>query len=68
MNALRHLEAGQGAALKTLILIVRALGRLDWLAGIAPQVSINPLHTVRDKPLRERASRRPRKYGKKEKS
>lgn len=67
MNALRHLETGAGATIKTLILVVRTLERLDWLNGIAPQISINPLHTIRDKPLRERA-RRPRKHGKNKKA
>ena len=68
MNALKHLESGQGATVKTLIRIIRALGRQDWLTSIAPQVSINPLHMVRNKTLRQRASKRPRMYGKKEKS
>jgi len=65
MNALRHLETGKGTAVKTLILIARALGRVDWLEGLAPQVSINPLHTVRDKTIRERAGRRPKKDARK---
>lgn len=64
MNALRHLETGAGATVKTLILIVRALGRTDWLTTLAPQISINPLHVVRDKAVRERASRRRKKHGK----
>ncbi len=60
MNALRHLETGQGATVKTLIRVVRALDRQGWLAGVAPRVSINPLHMVREKQLRQRASRRPK--------
>lgn len=68
MNALRHLETGAGATIKTLILVVRALGRIDWLAALAPQISINPLHTIRDKAVRERASRRQKKYGKNKKT
>jgi transcriptional regulator with XRE-family HTH domain len=67
MNALRHLETGQGSTIKTLIRIVRALDRQDWLLGIAPKVSVNPLHMVRDHSFRQRASRRSRAYGKKEK-
>ncbi len=63
-NALRHLEGGQGATLKTLIRIIKALGRESWLHSLAPLISINPLHMVREKPLRQRASRRT--YGKKE--
>ena len=68
MNALRHLETGEGATIKTLIRVVRALDRQDWLSGIAPKVSINPLHMVRNQPARQRASRRLKVYGKKENS
>lgn len=57
-NALRHLEGGKGATLKTLIRVVKALDRESWLTSIAPQVSINPLHMVREKLPRQRASRR----------
>ncbi len=64
-NALRHLEGGQGATIKTLVRIIKALDRESWLAGIAPEVSVNPLHMIRQKPQRQRASRRI--YGKKEK-
>lgn len=67
MNACRHLETGQGATVKTLVRVVRALGREDWFAGIAPKVSINPLHMVRDQTSRQRASKRSRTYGEKEK-
>jgi transcriptional regulator with XRE-family HTH domain len=64
-NALRHLEGGKGATLKTLIRVVKALDRESWLTGIAPQVSINPLHMIRAKRPRQRASRRT--YDKKDK-
>ena len=64
MNALRHLEGGKGATLKTLIRVVKALDRENWLTAIAPQVSINPLHMIRQKRPRQRASRR--SYEKKE--
>jgi len=64
-NALRHLEGGKGATLKTLVRVIKALDRESWLVGIAPQVSINPLHMVREKHLRQRASRRT--YAKKQK-
>jgi len=65
-NALRHLEGGKGATLKTLIRVIRALDRESWLASIAPQISINPLHMIREKRPRQRASRRT--YDKKEKT
>jgi transcriptional regulator with XRE-family HTH domain len=61
-NAIRHLEGGKGATLKTLICVVKALDRESWFASIAPVVSINPLYMIRDKHTRQRASRK--KYGK----
>ena len=57
-SALRHLEAGEGATIKTLICVVRALNKQDWLVALAPEVSINPLSLVRHKTVRQRASRR----------
>lgn len=56
-NALRHLEGGQGATVKTLIATLKALGRETWLATIAPQTSINPLHLTKQKAPRQRARR-----------
>ena len=61
MNALRHLETGAGTTVKTLILVTRSLGCEDWITALAPQMSINPLHIVKMKKLRVRASRRVRK-------
>ncbi len=60
LTALRNLECGHGATLHTLIRAVRTLGRQDWIFALAPQVSINPLYMVRDKPYRQRASRQKR--------
>lgn len=58
MNALRHLESGQGATIKTLVRIILALNKQDWLLGIAPIVSVNPLTMVKGKAMRMRASKR----------
>lgn len=54
LNALRHLETGQGATVKTLIRIIRALDRQEWFSSVAPIASINPLHRVRGNPVRQR--------------
>lgn len=35
LSALKNLESGKGAALKTLIRVLKALGRADWLATLA---------------------------------
>jgi transcriptional regulator with XRE-family HTH domain len=58
LNALRHLEGGKGATLKTLVRVIKALNRENWFDTIAPEVSINPLHMIRERRPRQRASRR----------
>jgi transcriptional regulator with XRE-family HTH domain len=65
VNALRHLENGQGVTLKTLIRVIKALNRQDWLLGIAPQVSINPLHMPKSLAVRQRASKKKNPHVKK---
>ena len=57
VRALRNLESGQGSTLKTLISILRALGKQDWLNTIAPVATINPLTLTREAQPRQRASR-----------
>jgi transcriptional regulator with XRE-family HTH domain len=57
ISALKNLESGKGSTLKTLVATLRALGRADWLATIAPVASINPLtHTEAVTP-RQRAAK-----------
>ena len=58
LTAVKNLESGKGATLKTLIKVMRALDRADWLLTLAPQVSISPLQMLKAKPARQRASRR----------
>jgi transcriptional regulator with XRE-family HTH domain len=43
LSALKNLELGKGTSLKTLIKILKALGRTDWLQSLSPRVSISPL-------------------------
>jgi transcriptional regulator with XRE-family HTH domain len=57
-HALRNLEDGKGTTLKTLIRILKALGRESWLGTLAPATSINPLHVIRDQQPRQRARRK----------
>ena len=54
VRALRNIEAGQGSTVKTLLSIVRALGRESWLQTVAPVATVNPLT------LTSRASKRVR--------
>lgn len=57
LTALKNLESGKGATVKTLIKTLRALDRADWLESLAPQVSISPLQMLKARPARQRASR-----------
>lgn len=66
LTAIKNLESGKGATLKTLIKALRALSRADWLSTIAPAVSISPLQMLKAKPARQRASRRRNKDAKEE--
>jgi transcriptional regulator with XRE-family HTH domain len=63
LGALKNLETGSGANLTTLVKTVRALGREDWLAALAPktpQVSPMQLYRERQGHVRQRV-RRPRR-------
>ncbi len=64
LTAVKNLESGKGATLKTLIKVLRALSRADWLSTLAPLISISPLQMLKAKPVRQRASRRPNKRAK----
>ncbi|MEO7775141.1 MAG: helix-turn-helix transcriptional regulator [Steroidobacteraceae bacterium] len=61
IGALKNLEGGRGTTVRTLVSVLRALDRADWLATIAPLGSINPLtHTATATP-RQRATRSTRR-------
>lgn len=57
VRALRSLESGQGSTIKTLVSVLRALGRQEWFNSIAPVATINPLALTREAQPRQRASR-----------
>jgi transcriptional regulator with XRE-family HTH domain len=56
LTALKNLESGKGAAVKTLIRVLRALDRVEWLDTLAPPVSISPLQMLKSKKVKQRAS------------
>jgi transcriptional regulator with XRE-family HTH domain len=56
LNVVKNLEGGKGATVSSLIKVLRALGREDWLHTLAPQVSVSPMQMLKDKPGRRRAS------------
>jgi len=63
IGALSNLERGRGSSLTTVVAVVRALGRTDWLETLAPQVSISPLQMLRGKKKSPVARSRVRKSG-----
>ncbi|MEI7832312.1 MAG: helix-turn-helix transcriptional regulator [bacterium] len=57
LNVVKRLESGKGTTVTSLIKILRALGRVEWLNTLAPTVSISPLQLLHAKQPRRRASR-----------
>ena len=57
LNAVKNLENGRGATLSSLVKVLRALGRADWLITLAPTVGISPMQMLKAKTPRQRASR-----------
>lgn len=64
IGAVSNLERGKGSSLRTLISVLRALGRTEWLESLAPAVGVSPMQLLRSKQRapqpRVRASRRAR--------
>ena len=58
LTALKRLESGRGSTTHTLMSILRALGREDWLKTIAPVATINPLTMPKSAEPRRRATGR----------
>jgi transcriptional regulator with XRE-family HTH domain len=58
LNAVKNLERGKGATLRSLIQVLRVLNRVDWLRALAPPVSISPVQMLKTKGPRQRASPR----------
>ena len=63
VRAVSNLERGQGSSVRTLVAVLRALGRTDWLDTLAPAVEVSPMHLLRSKqrtPQPRRRVSRPR--------
>jgi transcriptional regulator with XRE-family HTH domain len=60
LRAVQNLEGALGSTVKSLVAVLRVLGRQEWLASIAPVASINPLTMPQSAAPRQRASRKPR--------
>jgi transcriptional regulator with XRE-family HTH domain len=55
LHALQNLESGEGATVRTLVTVLRALGREEWIKNLAPTPTINPLTLPRGASERKRA-------------
>lgn len=60
LNAVKNLEYGKGATMKSLIRVLKVLDRVEWLNALQPEISISPMQIIRsyNKAPRQRASRR----------
>ena len=58
VGALSNLERGKGSSLKTLVAVVRALGRTDWIEALGPPVTVSPMQMLRAKQKLPRPRRR----------
>ncbi|HUG72898.1 MAG TPA: helix-turn-helix transcriptional regulator, partial [Steroidobacteraceae bacterium] len=56
VGALKNLENGRGSTIRTLVAVLKALDRADWLSTIAPVASINPLTHTESATPRQRAT------------
>jgi len=63
LNAIKRLENGSGATIRTLVKVLRALDRVDWLSALTPRITVNPLNMLRDQVQRQRAPRQKKKAG-----
>lgn len=57
VRALRNLEGGEGSTVRTLLRVLRALGRESWLQTVAPVPTINPESFTTRNSARQRASK-----------
>ena len=57
LNAVKRLESGQTSTTKSLVKVLKALNRAEWLDTLAPQVTVNPLQNVTSKAPRQKVFR-----------
>ena len=63
VGAVSNLERGKGSSLKTLVAVVRAVGRTDWLESLSPPVVVSPIQVLRAKQRSQRTRVRVRTHG-----
>jgi transcriptional regulator with XRE-family HTH domain len=55
LGAVKNAERGRGVQVKTLLRMLKALGRADWIDTLAPEVSVSPVQMLRSAAPRQRA-------------
>jgi transcriptional regulator with XRE-family HTH domain len=63
LGALKNLETGKGSSLKTLIRVVRALDRPEWLESLAPPITVSPIDMLSRRRSREHPRQRVSRHG-----
>ncbi len=60
LKALRNIESGAGASLRSFVAVCRTLGRTEWIDALAPVSEVSPIDLFRrlGKPPRQRAGKR----------
>lgn len=59
LSALKTLELGSGSSVRTLVQVVRALDRSDWLTSLAPtEPSISPMQLLRERKKQTASTRK----------
>lgn len=58
LNAVKKLEYGKNSTVRSLLQVLRVLGREDWLNTLAPAVSVSPMRMLERKAPRVRAARK----------
>lgn len=58
VSTLAALEHGSGSSLSTLVAVVRALGRTDWIEQLAPPVTVSPLALLDEQRRHQRLDRK----------
>lgn len=57
VGSVKNIENGRGSSLKTLILIVRAMGEEQWLEQLSPPDTFSPMQELKDQKLNARRQR-----------
>lgn len=61
IGAVKNLESGVGATVKTLVSVVKVLGRVQWILSLQPSVTISPMDMLRASKAKRQRAGKPRK-------